>query len=123
MKDGSAAHLLALAEDLLRRPSAPTAGLWPRAAALLARQALEKVLDEFWQAQRVALDACPARQQLICLGAYLHDAELAGQVHQAWAALSRACHHHPYELAPTQAELQVLLSTVKELAGRVAPTG
>ena len=37
---------LAMAQRLLDRPDAKTAGLWPRAAALLARQALEQGLDE-----------------------------------------------------------------------------
>jgi len=30
----------------------------------------------------------------------------------AWTALSRACHHHAYELAPTAAELRTWHTTV-----------
>ena len=31
-------------------------------------------------------------------------AALAGRAHHTWAALSEACHHHAYELAPGQAQ-------------------
>jgi hypothetical protein len=93
------ADLLGMARQLLDRASPETAGLWPRAAALLGRQALEMAVDEFWAARRIPLDSCPTHQQLICLREYLDDPVLAGPVHHAWNALSRACHHHPYELA------------------------
>lgn len=38
----TAAETLAVAQGLLQKPEAGTAGIWPRAAALLARQALEQ---------------------------------------------------------------------------------
>jgi hypothetical protein len=44
--------------------------------------------------------------QLICLQEYLDDEPLAASVRQAWVELNAACHHHPYELAPTTAELR-----------------
>jgi hypothetical protein len=99
-------EILAMARQLLDRATPETAGLWPRAAALLGRQALEMVVDEFWVARRIPLDSCATRQQLICLREYLDDADLAGRVHHAWNALSNACHQHPYELPPTAAELK-----------------
>src|SRR6185503_7792901 len=98
-------ELLAMARQLLERASPETAGLWPRAAALLGRQALEQAIDDFWHARKMPLESCPTRQQLICLREYLGDPDLAGRVHHAWQALSRASHHHPYELPPTAAEL------------------
>jgi hypothetical protein len=114
-----ARSLLALSRGLLSRPDAATAGLWPRASALLARQALETALDGYWSTRGVALDACPARAQLICLGEYFDDAELAAGVRSCWAALSDVCHHHAYELAPTVGELAVLLDVVEEFLGRM----
>ena len=117
------AAVLSLAERLLERPEARTAGLWPRAAALLARQALEGALDELWRARRLELGACSTKAQLICLREYLGDPELAGRVHHAWMALSQACHHHPYELAPTADELRGLIEVVGELASRVTGQG
>jgi hypothetical protein len=107
------AELLAMARQLLARASPETAGLWPRAAALLGRQALETSLDGYWSARRMPLESCPTLQQLICLREYLGDADLAGRVHHAWSALSRACHHHPYDLPPSAGELEAWLETVE----------
>lgn len=107
-----------MARQLLDRASPDTAGLWPRAAALLGRQALEMAVDDFWHSRRLELDSCPTRPQLICLREYLGDADLAGRVHHAWNALSQACHHHPYELAPTVGELAGWIGIAEELAGR-----
>jgi hypothetical protein len=114
-----ARELLAISRGLLSRPDAATAGLWPRASALLARQALETALDGYWSTRGVALDACPAKAQLICLGAYFDDAELAVRVRSCWAALSDVCHHHAYELSPTVAELSVLLDVVEAFVGNI----
>lgn len=109
-----AAQLVAAARDLLERASPMTAGLWPRAAALLARNALEMGVDEYWTRKRIPLEPCPTFTQLLCLREYLDDVDLAGRVHHAWNALSRACHQHPYELAPTAGELEGLFETVSE---------
>jgi len=110
------ADLLAMARQLLDRASPDTAGLWPRASALLARQALEMAVDDFWHRRKLALVSCPTRAQLICLREYLDDDELAGRLHHAWNALSRACHHHPYELPPTVGELKDWIGVVGEFA-------
>ena len=106
------AEVLAMARELLDRSSPQTAGLWPRAAALLGRQALEMAVDDYWIARRIPLDSCGTSQQLICLREYLGDDELAGRVYHTWNALSAACHQHPYELAPTVGELRLWLSAV-----------
>lgn len=100
---------------MLGRADPTTVGLWPRASALLARQALEAAVHRVWEHRRLDLHACSMRVQLICLRTYLGDADLAARAGHAWSALSRACHHHPYELAPTAAELQRWLSVVEEL--------
>lgn len=112
------AEILELAQGLLKRTDPETAGLWPRAAALLA---LEATLDDFWLRKGVRLDACWMRSQLVCLEDYV-DREVAGRVHHAWGALSRACHHHPYELAPSVEELQSLVASVSEFQAVVAAT-
>jgi hypothetical protein len=59
------------------------------------------------------------RTQLICLRSYLEDPRLAARVGHAWSALSRACHHHAYELAPTSGELHAWFTVVSELIERV----
>jgi hypothetical protein len=104
--------LLTHAQDLLARATPTTRGLWPRAAALLARQALESSLDSYWRSRGVALGSCSTKAQLLCLGEYLKDGDLAREAHHVWAVLSRACHHHAYEVAPTAEELSSWIGTV-----------
>ena len=111
--------LIRAARDLLERPDPMTAGIWPRASALLARQALESALDELWLRRAKGLELCSAKAQLLCLPAYLGDPEFAGQVSYSWAGLSRACHQHPYELPPTSVELLDWIGTVEQLVERV----
>jgi len=102
----TSADLLTAARDLLESPALGNVGGWPRAVALLTRQALEKALDEFWAASptTVGLAACSSKTQLTCLPAYLNSGT-ARQVSYVWAALSSACHYHAYDLAPTAGEL------------------
>jgi hypothetical protein len=88
--------------------------LWPRAAALLARQALEGGLDDFWLRQAPGVEECSAKAQLLCLPTYL-DKEIARKADHAWVTLSRATHHHPYELAPTAAELRGWVEDVEDV--------
>jgi len=108
-----AAHLLAAARQLLSQPAGTTTGVWPRAAALLARQALEKALDEFWEANPATsgLSRSSRRAQFACLPTYLNG-DAARRAAYVWVALSRACHYHVYELAPTAAELADWISNV-----------
>ena len=103
-----AREILASARSLLDRASTETSGLWPRAAVLLQRQALEVALKTYWSFKAPGVEECSTRAQFLCLGTYLPGpgAEpLARRAHQAWAALSRAAHFHPYELPPTREEL------------------
>jgi hypothetical protein len=120
--DGEPLELLAQADGLLRRADPVTAGLWPRASALLALAALEASVLRLWQRQALDLQGCSMRTQLICLRSYLDDARLAARAGHAWSALSRACHHHAYELGPTAGELRSWFSVVGELVERVEPS-
>ena len=115
--------LLAAARQLLDRPDAKTAGIWPRAAALLARQALEQGLDAYWRSKGLKLDTLGTKPQLICLQAYLSDADLAGRASHAWSALTQACHHHPYELPASHAELKEWLNAVADTLAATTPAG
>jgi hypothetical protein len=121
VSEGEAAAALDLAERLLGNAEASTAGLWPRAAALLARGALEACVERQWTGRAVDLRGCTMATQLICLRSYLDDPRLAARAGHAWSALDRACHHHAYELAPTAGELRSWFAVVKELARAVAP--
>ncbi|MGH4015687.1 MAG: hypothetical protein ACRDSL_17540 [Pseudonocardiaceae bacterium] len=81
------------------------AGLWPRCTTWLIRLALEHALNQLWAATHPAIADCTRRAQLLALGAVV-DADTQHRVHESWTTLSRAGHHHHYELAPTAAELQ-----------------
>ena len=91
-----------------------------RAAALLARQAIQAAMAEMWAAQRQAADLSGSsmRSQVLCLTAYL-DRGTASRAAYLLAALSEACHYHPYELAPTAAELVGWLDETAQLVTRV----
>ena len=117
----SDAALLATARDLIARVDPMTAGIWPRATALLSRQALEAALDDLWRRRAPGLELCSAKAQLLCLPSYLpEDEDLAERVSYAWAGLSRACHQHAYELSPTSPELIAWIDVVERLVARVA---
>jgi hypothetical protein len=105
-------EILYRASDLLERPMSETAGLWPRATAVLARQALERGLTEVLSAKVEGIQKAPVRAQLLCLKIFLDDTATADEVNLAWWALSRACHHLSYELPPTAAELRPLIEVV-----------
>jgi hypothetical protein len=113
-------ELLLAAGRLIQRPDAATARLWPRAAALLARQALELAVAALWatRPQAAGLGKCSMRSQLLCLTAYLGQ-DTATRAGYLSAALGRACHFHPYELAPTAAELTGWLDEASDLVSLV----
>jgi hypothetical protein len=111
--------LLRASRAMVESPGRATAGMWPRAAALLARQALEGALDDHWQQRAPGLENASMRAQLACLPDYLGDRRLAADVAFTWGALSGACHHHAYELAPTAPELEGWIESVERLVGAV----
>jgi hypothetical protein len=116
------ADLLAAARRLLARTGSGgdlAAGVWPRSAAVLARQALEQSLTSLWRQRGLDLAAASARAQLLCLEEYLGDPSVAADARFAWWALSRACHHHPYELVPTVAEIEGWVSSVERVVGAI----
>jgi hypothetical protein len=111
--------LVSAARDLIRNDDASTAGLWPRAAALLARQGLELAMVQLWEVTAPGLERTSTRCQLLCVGDMLNDRDLGGRATMTWHALSNACHHRVYELPPTASELNLALETVWDLAEAV----
>jgi len=98
---------------------AAASGLWPRAAALLGRQALELAMSRLWERTAPGLERATSRCQLLCVGTLLDDRGLGGRVQAAWNELSASCHHRAYALPPTVSEVQRALETVWELAVEV----
>jgi len=102
-----AGAVLAQARSLLQHPKVGMESTWPRAAALLGRQALEEGIDAVLIAEVPPIDDLEGermRPRLVCLGE-LVDHEEAHEAAWLWSRFSFACHHHPYELAPIAAEL------------------
>lgn len=106
--------LYRLAESVL----GPTA-LEVRCGAILGRQSIELALSHLWLAVAPEIRKCPFRDQFLCLPVYLGDEVLAIAAQAAWTALSDVCHHHPYELTPSEAELHSLLRVVRAFAEEV----
>jgi hypothetical protein len=61
------------------------------------------------------------RAQLNCARVYV-DHRRAGELSYLWHALSRATHHHPYELDPTRDELASLIGATERLVGDLDAT-
>jgi hypothetical protein len=108
------------ARRLLDGAPAGTVSAWPRAAAVLARQQLEQALEDFWAARVPGMDYVNRRAQLSCLDGYLDNRQLAADLKYTWHALTRATHHHPYELDPTREELASLLTATQRVTAELA---
>ncbi|GAB3504461.1 hypothetical protein [Amycolatopsis cihanbeyliensis] len=108
------ARFLEQARAALRGKHAIPARQVPRAAALLARQALEARGVEICCAHGAELRAATMRSRLVVLRKVAGDkaGDLAGV---AWSGLSRSCHHHAYELSPTSGEVGYLIDNVAQL--------
>lgn len=113
-------ELLAGADRLLGTTTASTTGVWPRAVALLLRHALEEALRRYWHTCKPQLARCPPHAQALCLESYA-DPDTARRWSVTWAGLSRACHYHGYELAPTYAELCAWRGDVDRVIRALAP--
>jgi hypothetical protein len=110
--------LLAAARHLLETQDAKTVGVWARAVAYLSRQALEAYLDALWLERAPGTEKTSMRAQLVCLPSYLGSEALARKVTYTWNALSQACHHRSYELAPTLNELTAWLEVIEKIGDR-----
>jgi hypothetical protein len=109
---------LAAADELLRTSAPGARGTWPRAGAWLLRLELEAALDDFWARVRpeIATATHAQRPKLLMLPAYAGP-DIARRASYLWWALSRAGHHHYYELGLTSAELVRLRNELVELLG------
>ncbi len=90
----------------------------PRTAALLARTVLEDWLDEqcaSWSSSTVGHPT--VRSKIVALGA-VRGASVGEKTRRVWHGLSRAVHHHAYELQPSIMEIRQLVMAVRQLAQR-----
>jgi hypothetical protein len=115
----SVGQMLIEAKRLIDGGDPELSGVWPTAAALLARQALEEAVAAYWRRRSPAMVAVSTRVQHICLAAQLGDPDTAYEVAYVWSTLSDACHYRSYDLGRTEAELRYLCDRVYALSVRL----
>jgi hypothetical protein len=76
-------------------------------------------MDLLWRRRAPLVVQCSMASQLLVLPSYLRDQEAARDAAYAWSALSRACHHHAYELPPTASELRALIQLTRRVAAAI----
>ena len=110
-----ARELLASARSLVdaRIGGHPRAVAARRGAA--GRQALEVALKTYWSAKAAGPRSVRRARSSCASAPTWRRRALARRAHQVWSALSRASHHHPYELTPTHEELVAWCETVHEV--------
>jgi hypothetical protein len=95
-------------------------GWWPKACACLIRLALEAAINAYWQQTSPAIAQYGnGRIKLLMLRRRI-PLDLARQATYAWAALSRATHHHCYEAPPSVAELRRLHQLTMSIATAIS---
>jgi hypothetical protein len=109
-------ELLAAAERLLAERDERLARTWPRAVALLTRQALERTIQRQLSALAPSTLEATASVQLIALRQLSSNSKLAREVAWAWDSLSAACHSHGYELHPHEEHLRRWIAVARRFA-------
>lgn len=112
-------HLLHAARLVLERDEVSGFANRSRGAALLGRLAIETALARYWRSTAPGAEHASRKAQFVSLRYHSADTGLATTAHQAWAELSAACHHHPYDLAPTAAEVAHWLGVADPVVRRL----
>lgn len=106
------ASLLAQASAVLEGATAHS----NRAACWIARAALESTVDDLLNAQHNPAPDATMRSKLTVLQVtFGQHNDVPARADYAWNGLSRACHHHAFELTPTLTEVQHLIHLVETL--------
>ncbi|GAA4243264.1 hypothetical protein [Dactylosporangium darangshiense] len=102
------------------RAAGPAMGGSARGCAWLLRIALECAIDEYWRQANPPVEGCRSRRaQFLLLRRYV-GAVTARRVRCAWTELSRAGHHHCFDLAPSAGQLAALTQEVASLVSTLA---
>jgi len=95
--DDNAGDLLEMATSCLRSNTSPR---WERAAAILARQAIESSARGALAARsQTGVDRVSMRGVFIALSVVIESPSVQ-HAYWAWSTLSEFCHHSVYELPP-----------------------
>lgn len=111
------ADLVRVAGEILEKP-VDDPGMAERAAAFLARQALEELtaaaLVRFGLGERVDFTS-----QLICLQGIMADKDLAKETAAVWGTLSTVVHHDGLELSPTESEVKEMIGRARSVVAKL----
>lgn len=117
----TATQLLEQASSVLEEATAHS----NRAACWIARAALESAVDDLLASKQRSVPDATMRSKLTVLQvAFGHEGDIPTRAEYAWNGLSRACHHHAFELSPTATEVRHLIHLVGALVNdrtRAAP--
>lgn len=115
--------LLAQADQLLSGATS-TRSHSLRAACWLARTSLEDVVRALLRSKGLEPGTASMAVALACLHVAYQDIDplVPLQADVAWVGLSRAAHHHAYELSPTVSEVRHLVQLVATLAAKASVT-
>lgn len=116
---------IAQAERLIQNTTGPIAHQSLRAACWMLRGALEHAVQNLLIGQGIDVAGATTRSTHLCLQAlYLESApELVRDVASSWDRLSRAVHHHAFELSPTYSEVRDMADTVQRITEFAQPAG
>lgn len=87
-----------------------------RTAALLARLALEDWLNEQSASWCASGAKPPTMTSKLIVLSRKNGTDVGERARRVWHALSRAVHHHAYELQPSSTEVRHLVGQVRKLA-------
>ncbi len=107
------AQRLDVAEALLGRSGEAMAGVWPRACAVLIRQALEGAVKEVLRVRLPGSQAANWRVQFLCLGRAIGDRGRARELGYAWVRMSAVLHGRGGGLGPSEVQLRGWLEGVR----------
>jgi hypothetical protein len=116
---------LSVADAMLRGAgsfgaSAVTDGWWPKACACLIRLALEAGINQYWQRTNPAVAQHGSGRIKLLMLRHRVPREVVREATYAWAALSRATHHHCYDASSSVAELRRLYQLTETVTATIA---
>lgn len=110
------AERLAVAERLLERSGGALAGLWPRACAVLVRQALEGAVDRVLREKVPGSQAANWRVKFLCLGRAIGEGK-ARELGYVWGRLSEVLHRGGGGLGASEVQLRGWVEKVRRVVG------
>lgn len=112
----SSAVYLQVATSILDGALRPAGINQARAAMWVTRRGLEELVGELLRQKSIDVGYGNMRSKLVCLAvAYKSRPDEITAITMAWDQLSRGCHHHAYELAPTSGEARHVVETLRPI--------